>query len=1536
MDWHASVYGSRTGSSGGFGLGSGSDDDTFGGIADPDGGVTFGAAEPAVPEKVLRQRGGKAFYRAYEVISSGRMHNLTCTPGEDGTLLAASVEPADEFADDYAVSARIDENHGEIIDSYCTCPAFGRFGTICKHVIALIMQYNDTPQKFEERGNGVAATGARGGAGIGARRQKVVRRTSRVLRSFMQQEDTQLQEQAKNRQLDLLKEVSSRASGDIGSGVALSRHMPIGSVVLRPMLENSGRDWYLRLHIAVPSKGISYVVKDVRALVEAVQHREFVTYGKKLAFVHSRDSFDERSRSILAILGRAIEIRKSVSGDYEFYQSKAEAQEMRLSDDETAELLDLFVDADATLDYVPLHGNFASAVPVRVVEGDPDLGLEVVRADDEDGETDGSTSASIQKSTRQKDDKSSQKYGYVIRHSLNIQKFIIGRGSSFVVAGSPASGSFNLDTPEIHRCSSAMTTNRNLLGVLCASDERGDLYLSGDDIEEFSRTVLPALDPIPAGNAGNADGAGNSNNADDIDNAANDTDSEGNSLSGKTNVDDPSADKPSQDGMSKGDSENPSQNGMDVSDSNNLVQSDTGKTPSNGLLQNGASATSDTDSAVTDDLTPNTSRGTSHHGIAVKLPPELIKMRRVPCHIETYLDRDKNGITCDVQARYGDERFHVFSGIGPNEPVARDRETERLAVEAVRQYFPMPDGPIARIKEDNDKAIYKLLNEGLPVLRGLGEVFSTPSFDGLTSSPHPVFKIGLSIKSGLVEISPIADEIDPSEVPALLNSYRKRRKFHRLRNGAFVNMADVDTSKLDEVSSDLGLKPVDLDSGAVSVPAYEAYYLDNEAEDSDKSDEFRSYLNDLRVIDPKIYKVPKSLARVLRPYQVEGFRWLNAVADKGFGGILADEMGLGKTVQMLSYLVARRDEQRQIGPNLIVCPASLVYNWAAECAKFAPELSVQVLAGSKAERRAMLKNTKAWYEGRKAASAGRSGTGISYNKSRNSGSNTDKSERLTVNQNVSGVQQASFDISMDDSDLLKRNQVLYGSDDELLTSNLSVSGKRSGNSNSLVSGNPQSHNPSVSAARVGSGNTVASAAVDDDGWQSADSPQPLEDDETDTPQWVAPDVLITSYDLLRRDIDDYDGLQCYCMTLDEAQYIKNHATKSARAVRTVTARHRFALTGTPIENRLSELWSIFDFLMPGMLGAYKHFRDRFEMPILSGDENAQAKLQAFVGPFILRRLKSQVLKDLPDKIENVITVQLEGEQRRLYAALEQQLRATLNKQRDIEYKTGKIQILAQLTRLRQACCDPRLLFSNVGSNVVKKDAHVWGAPSREVERADDEPIDELSETADASANAIVGNDGSTAHNASDTSKSGTSAKPRKVTSAKLDAIEELVSSCQDAGRKMLIFSQFTSFLDLIAERLRKNGVAYNVITGATPKRKRLELVDQFNSDDTPVFLISLKAGNTGLNLTGACVVVHADPWWNAAAQEQATDRAHRIGQTQDVNVYQIVAKDTIEERILKMQQSKSDLAHRFVDNAGTGTSAGISNLTKDDLLQLLG
>ncbi|OXN00808.1 DEAD/DEAH box helicase [Bifidobacterium vansinderenii] len=1300
MNWRSDVYGRGAGGSGSFGSfgGSLSDDDGYyddgyddyaanidgmNAAADADS-PAYGHQADAIPEYELRSLGGTAFYRAYDVITSGRMHSLRCEVDADGdTVISALVHSNASGRDDYATHATIDETTHELVDSFCTCPAYGVYSTTCKHVIALIMQYNDHPQAFAQ---------------IGDPTQAKTHHTSRLLQLYMRQREHETAMHAHEQRLNLLKQVSALAesNGDMAgtddsagttdmSGV--SRRMPIGSVSLTPCLHPSNDGWRLKLRIRVPRNGIEYTVKNIRATLNAIQNGDYFYYGKRLGFVHTRDSFDERSRRLIDVLTQALAIRAAlgVHESYDgYYRRKPVLNEMELIADEVVELLDVYLDSGECIDYVPVgspsatstsasvvSSSFREAVPVAVIDGDPDPGITVREDDSGDG--------------------------YVIDHTTYFDLLVEGRNTAYVVVRQTA----ETRRPVFRKCSAQFVKDFDMLSILCNDADRG-LFLNRDDLDMFSRTILPYLG---------------------------------------TNV------------------------------------------------------------------TVNEDGTTSTHGIPAELPSDLLRRKRLPCVIETYLDRDRDGISCDVQARYGDQRFHVFAGIAPGD-VTRDPDVERLAVEAIRHYFPQPDDVVARIPESDDDAIYRLLTEGLPVLRGLGEVFSTPAFDGLTDAPRPTIRVGLSVASDLVRISPIADEIDPKDVPALLNSYRCKQRFHRLSNGAFVDMRDVDASAIDEVAADLGVSAASLDAGTLEVPAYEAYYLDHQVDDADKSASFTAYLDGLRVIDPAMYTVPASLADVLRPYQVEGFRWLNAVCDKGFGGILADEMGLGKTVQMLSLLVARRErgsagEADDAGagtgdagdagfgnaaagnanthPSLIVCPASLVYNWLAECGKFAPGLRAAAVAGTKAARRSM-----------------------------------------------------------------------------------------------------------IEAAKRGDY-----------------------------------DVIITSYDLLRRDVADYDGLDFDVMALDEAQYVKNHATKASRAVRSIHARHRFALTGTPIENRLSELWSIFDFLMPGMLGSYAHFRERFEMPILAGDENAQAKLQAFVGPFILRRLKADVLADLPDKIENVITVQLAGEQRRLYAALEQRLRDTLTRQKDKDFNESKIQVLAQLTRLRQVCCDPRLAFGERNEAVESvSESTVGGRTSSFVVDANDtattEPAASKPEKGSRSTAGAV--------------------KPRKTTklgSAKLDAIEELVSNCRDAGRKMLIFSQFTSYLDLIAERLRANGVDYDVITGATPKRTRLELVDAFNSDSTPVFLISLKAGNTGLNLTGACVVVHADPWWNAAAQNQATDRAHRIGQTQDVNVYQIVAKDTIEERILNLQRTKTDLAARFVDAASTGGNA-IGALTKDDLLRLLG
>lgn len=363
-------------------------------------------------------------------------------------------------------------------------------------------------------------------------------------------------------------------------------------------------------------------------------------------------------------------------------------------------------------------------------------------------------------------------------------------------------------------------------------------------------------------------------------------------------------------------------------------------------------------------------------------------------------------------------------------------------------------------------------------------------------------------------------------------------------------------------------------------------------------------------------------------------------------------------------------------------------------------------------------------------------------------------------------------------------------------------------------------------------------------------------------------ILITSYDLLKRDIEHYEKLRFFYQVIDEAQFIKNHSTQAARAVKEIKASCRLALTGTPVENRLSELWSIFDYLMPGFLFGYQRFREELESPIVQQqDKEAMERLQRMIRPFVLRRLKKDVLKDLPDKLEEEMYVCLEGEQLKLYDAHVKRLALMLDKQSDEEFRTGKIQILSELTRLRQLCCDPALLYEGY-------------------------------------------QDGS----------------------AKVDMCLELVRNAVGSGHKILLFSQFTSMLDILCNKLEEEGITFFTLTGATSKEKRRELVEKFNQDDTSVFCISLKAGGTGLNLTAADIVIHYDPWWNLAVQNQATDRAHRIGQLNTVTVYKLVTKGTIEENIMRLQDKKRELADQVLGGEGVGSGS----FTKEELKEIIG
>jgi SNF2 family DNA or RNA helicase len=463
-----------------------------------------------------------------------------------------------------------------------------------------------------------------------------------------------------------------------------------------------------------------------------------------------------------------------------------------------------------------------------------------------------------------------------------------------------------------------------------------------------------------------------------------------------------------------------------------------------------------------------------------------------------------------------------------------------------------------------------------------------------------------------------------------------------------------------------------------------------------------------------------SLEEPMRPYQKLGTYWFHFLASNRFGGILADEMGLGKTVQTLAFLRTQRDT----GPSLIVCPASLLFNWAAEAAKWVPELRLLILEG----------NTRSKHFSR-------------------------------------------------------------------------------------------------------------------------------------IPDY---DLVLTSYPLLRQDADFHRTQRYAAVVLDEAQQIKNPDSQLAQAACGLQAQLRFALTGTPVENSVRDLWSLFHFIMPGYLGSRKDFKERYEAPLSSKpDPSLQQRLYRRISPFILRRTKNVVAKDLPEKLEQVQWCELTPAQAEIYhelaAATRKQLAENAGSK---EQKKYRMVMLTALLRLRQAACDVRLL----------------GLESP--------PEEELA-------------------------------------SGKLDHLMELVEEATAAGHRMLVFSQFVSMLSHIRQRLEAAGISYCYLDGQS--KDRAEQVQKFQTSEVPLFLISLKAGGTGLNLTAADTVIHFDPWWNPAVEAQATDRAHRIGQKKVVTSYKLIARGTVEEKILALQTKKKALIASTLQSE----QPLMEGLTLDEIADLL-
>ncbi len=362
------------------------------------------------------------------------------------------------------------------------------------------------------------------------------------------------------------------------------------------------------------------------------------------------------------------------------------------------------------------------------------------------------------------------------------------------------------------------------------------------------------------------------------------------------------------------------------------------------------------------------------------------------------------------------------------------------------------------------------------------------------------------------------------------------------------------------------------------------------------------------------------------------------------------------------------------------------------------------------------------------------------------------------------------------------------------------------------------------------------------------------------------DVWITTYPLIRKDTKSYQSRSFDHMFLDEAQFIKNPNSLGAKAVKSISAKHRFALTGTPIENTLTELWSIFEFVMPGFLPKYSKFQERYERPILKEQNEKRLKeLKMRIQPFVLRRMKKDVLKELPDKIETKRMAEMTSKQKKIYLSYLSRIQAEIQEQSSLQTGEGRMQVLAALTRLRQICCHPATFIENYHGG-----------------------------------------------------------------SGKMDLLMEQLPGILEGGHSVIIFSQFTTMLNLIAEELDEQQIVYYYLSGSTKPEQRKQYVKEFNQGKGKVFLISLKAGGTGLNLTGADTVIHFDPWWNPAVEEQATDRAYRIGQKKKVQVIKLIMKDSIEEKIDALQKRKKLLSENMIE-AG---EVFVNQLSMEELMEL--
>ena len=601
------------------------------------------------------------------------------------------------------------------------------------------------------------------------------------------------------------------------------------------------------------------------------------------------------------------------------------------------------------------------------------------------------------------------------------------------------------------------------------------------------------------------------------------------------------------------------------------------------------------------------------------------------------------------------------------------------------------------------EAVHSFFQEVLPAFEALGELKISESLQNLYQVQKP--QIHISSKGSLLEIQFDFQDIDQEEINRAMKALVEKQDYY-ISSTNQVYYFDEETKRIRQDLDDLGMEEIESDSfHARKSLAYTLSHLFKDQDQVTFTEEFRHLAHDLT--HPEDFPMTAlNIKADLRDYQKKGIQWLQMLHHYGFGGILADDMGLGKTLQAIAFLSSQLQENSRV---LILAPSGLIYNWADEFQKFAPNLDVVVVHGLKPYRETIL---------------------------------------------------------------AEKHQ-----------------------------------------------------------------------------------IYVTSYATFRQDSEIYQDLSFDFLFLDEAQVMKNAQTKIAKTLRKFVVPSVYALSGTPIENNIGELWSIFQIVLPGLLPAKKDFMK------LPAERVAQ-----FIKPFVMRRKKEEVLTELPDLIEVVYKNELEDQQKAIYLAQLQQMQERIEHVTVAEFQRNRVEILTGLMRLRQICDTPALFMEDY-----------------------------------------------------------------KGDSGKLDSLRDLLSQIAEGNHRVLIFSQFRGMLDRIEEELPQLGLTSFKITGSTPSQDRQEMTKAFNQGERDVFLISLKAGGVGLNLTGADTVILVDLWWNPAVESQAIGRAHRMGQEQAVEVYRLVTRGTIEEKIQELQEQKRNLVSEVLD----GTESR-GSLTLSEIQEILG